>query len=223
MLVLPPFITFLQKRLQEPLPGYEGQKRMAPFAKAVYEPPHDITTYKQSAVLALLFNTQASTDTPEHLQLLFTVRSNNLKHHSGQISFPGGRSNRGEAIVQTALRETYEEVGISPEHITILGELSPLYVPVSRSMIYVVSGFHYGIPQTYRNTEEVAEIFSLSLSFLMDPKNLGRKPWTVLGQNVEVPFWDIGKHIPLWGATAMITAEILTLYEEFTASYTMCT
>jgi 8-oxo-dGTP pyrophosphatase MutT (NUDIX family) len=215
----PPFITYLEKRLANPdtapLPGYEGQKRMAPFVKEIYEQPKDIDTYKQSAVLALLFNNRDHAHSAEHLEVLFTVRSSDLKNHSGQISFPGGRSDAGETIVQTALRETCEEVGLKRENITVLGELSSLYVPVSRSMIYVVAGFHEGVPETRPNESEVEEIFSVPLSVLLNPANIDRKPWVVLGREVEVPFWNLGKNVPLWGATAMMTAEILTLYEEF--------
>ncbi len=211
----PPFISFLEKRLTEPLPGYDGQKRMAPFAKTIYEQPKDIDTYKQSAVLALLFNNRDEVHSADHLELLLTVRSSELKNHSGQISFPGGRSDAGETIVQTALRETCEEVGLKRENIRVLGELSSLYVPVSRSMIYVVAGFHEGKPVTRPNAGEVEEIFSVTLADLLNPANIDQKPWTVLGREVEVPFWNVGKSAPLWGATAMMIAEIITLYEEF--------
>jgi 8-oxo-dGTP pyrophosphatase MutT (NUDIX family) len=214
----PPFIAFLEHRLTQPLPGYDGQRRMAPFAKTIYEPPTDIDTYKQSAVLALLFNnheTAPNRAAAEHLEILLTVRSSELKNHSGQISFPGGRSDAGETIRETALRETCEEVGVSRERIMLLGDLTPLYVPVSRSMIYPVIGFHNGKPETHPNAGEVEEIFSVSFADLLNPANIDRKPWTVLGHEVEVPFWNVGKQTPLWGATAMMIAEIVTLYEEF--------
>lgn len=213
----PPFISFLEHRLTKPLPGYDGQRRMAPFAKTIYEPPTDIDTYKQSAVLALLFNNHERTFDAEHLEILLTVRSSELKNHSGQISFPGGRSDAGETIRETALRETCEEVGVKREHITLLGDLTPLYVPVSRSMIYPVIGFHEGKPETRANAGEVEEIFSVTIADLLNPANIDRKPWVVLGREVEVPFWNVGKQTPLWGATAMMIAEIVTLYEEFTS------
>ena len=208
------FIQFLSKRLAEPLPGYEGQKRMAPFVKTIYEPPTDVNTYKQSAVLALLLDNRNGVQPASELEILFTVRSSELKSHSGQISFPGGRSEEGEIIQETALRETCEEVGISKERISLLGDLTPLYVPVSKSMIYPVLGHHAGELTTRMNTGEVEEIFSVPLAEFLKPENIDQKPWVVLGREVEVPFWTVHS-TPLWGATAMMVAEIVTLFEEF--------
>jgi 8-oxo-dGTP pyrophosphatase MutT (NUDIX family) len=208
------FIQFLAKRCTEPLPGYEGQKRMAPFVKTIYEPPTDIRTYKQSAVLALLLDRLDGTQTASELEILFTVRSSELKNHSGQISFPGGRSDNGETVRETALRETCEEVGISKSRIFLLGDLTPLYVPVSKSMIYPVLGYHQGELTTHMNAGEVEEIFSVALGELVKPENMDSKPWVVLGREVDVPFWKVHS-TPLWGATAMMVAEIVTLFEEF--------
>jgi 8-oxo-dGTP pyrophosphatase MutT (NUDIX family) len=208
------FIEFLTQRLLKPLPGYDGQRRMAPFVKAIYEPPSDINTYKQSAVLALLVNAENALEAAHNLELLFTVRSSELKNHSGQISFPGGRSEANETIRETALRETCEEVGISRSQITILGDLTSMYVPVSKSMIYPVLGVHTGKLTTRINAGEVEEIFTVPLYQLLDPANMDKKPWTVLGREVEVPFWNVHS-TPLWGATAMMVAEIITLFEEF--------
>jgi 8-oxo-dGTP pyrophosphatase MutT (NUDIX family) len=206
----PSFVQFLRDRLRAPLPGYEGQRAMAPFAKTIYEPP-TTTNYKQSAVLALLFDRPAE----QELEILLTVRSGELKNHSGQISFPGGRSDHNETIHETALRETREEVGIPGSNIVLLGELTPLYVPVSQSMIYPVLGFHKGAPTIAPNPAEVQEAFSIPLRELLDPSKIERQRWTVLGREVEVPFWNLRRQTPLWGATAMMTAELLALYEEF--------
>jgi 8-oxo-dGTP pyrophosphatase MutT (NUDIX family) len=208
------FIRFLTKRLSEPLPGYDGQKRMAPFVKGIYEQPTDINTYKQSAVLALLLDTNNGAQPASELEILFTVRSSELKNHSGQISFPGGRSEDGETIRQTALRETCEEVGISQTRISLLGDLTPLYIPISKNMIYPVLGHHVGELTTRMNTGEVEEIFSVPLSAFLNPANIDTKPWVVLGREVDVPFWTVHS-TPLWGATAMMVAEIITLFEEF--------
>jgi 8-oxo-dGTP pyrophosphatase MutT (NUDIX family) len=208
------FLGFLAARFSEPLPGFQGQRRMAPFAKTIYEPPKDIATYKQSAVLALLVQNENASETASELELLFTVRSSELKNHSGQISFPGGRSDEGETIRETALRETCEEVGISRKQIIVLGDLTSMYVPVSKSMIYPILGYHEGQLQTRMNASEVEEIFTVPLHKLLDPANVDKKPWVVLGREVEVPFWNVHS-TPLWGATAMMVAEIITLYEEF--------
>ncbi len=189
---------------------------MAPFAKTIYELPTDIDTYKQSAVLALLVEKhQNVSKAASELELVFTVRSSELRNHSGQISFPGGRSEEGETVRETALRETCEEISVSKTQIEILGELSSLYVPVSKSMIYPVLGYFTSAEFSPRpNASEVEEIFTVPLHALLDPNNMDKKPWVVLGREVMVPFWNVHS-TPLWGATAMMVAEVLHLYEEF--------
>jgi 8-oxo-dGTP pyrophosphatase MutT (NUDIX family) len=213
-----PFVKFLIHRLanaeQMPLPGYAGQKRMAPFQQEIYEPPPDTDTYRHNAVLALLVQRE-TTDGADDIEFLFTLRSSDLKNHSGQISFPGGRSEGAETPVETALRETWEEVGIEPERITILGGITPLYVPISRSMIHPIVGFHRGEPTLRLNPGEVAEAFFVPLAELQKPESISERPWTLLGHDVMVPYWNVHPEVLLWGATAMIVAEILTLYEEF--------
>jgi hypothetical protein len=81
-------------------------------------------------------------------------------------------------------------------------------------MIYPVLGHHAGELTTRMNTGEVEEIFSVPLAELLKPENIDQKPWVVLGREVEVPFWTVHS-TPLWGATAMMVAEIVTLFEEF--------
>jgi 8-oxo-dGTP pyrophosphatase MutT (NUDIX family) len=209
-MTLPPFIQHLQQRLQEPLPGYSGQAPMAPLPARIYTPPEGVW-YRDSAVMALLLERPSQSD----LEIVFTVRSSDLKSHSGQISFAGGRCEDGETFVQAALRETHEEIGIPPEHILPLGELSPLYVPVSTSFIHPVVGFLQGEPHTRANPGEVEEVFFVQMSHLLNPENMGNEPRTLLGREVIVPFWRVHPTIPLWGATAMMVRELLTLYEEF--------
>jgi 8-oxo-dGTP pyrophosphatase MutT (NUDIX family) len=210
-----PFIDFLAQRLTNtdhtPLPGYAGQQRMAPFQQEIYEPPTDITAYKHSAVLALLVQRTDADD----LEFLFTLRSSDLKNHSGQISFAGGRSEGTETVIETALRETWEEIGVPAEQIRILGGITPLYVPVSQSMIHPIVGFHVGEPMMHLNPDEVEEVFFVPITEFLKPERIDRKPWTVLGREVMVPYWNVHPVVLLWGATAMMVAEILTLYEEF--------
>lgn len=205
-----PFIKFLQTRLQEPLPGYIGQQMMAPLPAKTYLPPEQ-ALYRTSAVLALLCYRH------HHLEpeLVLTVRSSDLKNHSGQISFPGGRCERDESVEEAALRETFEEIGLYPSNITILGNLSPIYVPVSTSLIHPVVGLYQGLPEPIPERNEVEEVFFVPLSEFLNPERFQKGRWTMLGMEVDVPFWDIHPRVPLWGATAMMISELLALYEEF--------
>ncbi len=207
---LPLFITHLQTRLQQPLPGYDGQRFMAPLPARTYLPPEN-AEYRDSAVLALLFQRTIDSE----LELVLTVRSSDLKSHSGQISFPGGRCDDGETFIETALRETREEIGLEPRHIIPIGELSPLYIPVSTSLIHPIVGFMAGVPEAVASEAEVEEVFFVHLKEFFNKENLRQGRWAMLGREVDVPYWNVHPSVPLWGATAMMVSELITLYEDF--------
>jgi 8-oxo-dGTP pyrophosphatase MutT (NUDIX family) len=205
-----PFARFLQERLQKPLPGYAGQQMMAPLPAKTYLPPVQVE-YRTSAVLALLCFRRSHAE-PE---LVLTLRSSDLKNHSGQISFPGGRCEENESVETAALRETQEEIGLYPSNIRLLGSLSPIYVPVSTSLIHPIVGLYEGVPEPIPEKGEVDEVFFVQLSEFLNPERFQKGRWTMLGMEVDVPFWDVHPRVPLWGATAMMISELMALYEEF--------
>lgn len=209
----PPFIAFLQRRLQKPLPGYEGQRLMAPLPARTYLPPEG-AAYRESAVMALLCSSQSST-LQQEIELVLTLRSSDLKSHSGQLSFAGGRKEGSESIIETALRETYEEIGVSPQMITTLGKLSPMYVPVSQSFIHVVVGYTPQKPQIITNTTEVDEVLFVPIDKFLEPAIRATERRELLGREVDVPMWRVHPRVPLWGATAMMVSELIALYQEF--------
>ena len=129
-------------------------------------------------------------------------------------SLPGGRSDEDESYVETALRETKEEVGIEPESIEILGMLSDLYVSHSNNLVKPVVGYMPAIPELTTNPAEVEEAFTVEVKSLAAKKNLTVENWDLKKYSYEVPYWDIHE-VPLWGATAMILNELLDLYREF--------
>ncbi len=207
---IPDFINFLFRRLKQPLPGRKSHERMAPILRnKPFRPFTPKKDSKPAAVLVLLSQHQS-----DHFNLLLTLRSNHIRH-SGQISFPGGLTELKEKPEMTALRETSEEVGINPKNIIIVGTLSELYVSPSDSIITPVVGYSKVLNEMHKNSEEVQEIIIIGLNHLLQEKNLNREIWDLRGKKVEVPFWNINHKIPLWGATAMITAELLELYKEF--------
>jgi 8-oxo-dGTP pyrophosphatase MutT (NUDIX family) len=109
------------------------------------------------------------------LHIVFTLRSRNLLSHSGQISFPGGLCEVDETPVQTALRETEEEIGISNNTIEIIGQLTPLFVLPSNSYIFPVVGYSNQFLDIKINHNEVEEAFSKPLSFFSFNNILQRK------------------------------------------------
>lgn len=205
-----PLITFLQNRLARPLPGRSSQLKMAPEpvgggTRREMTPSDDADP---SSVLVLLFPND-----DKKWELVLTLRSGNI-NHGGQISFPGGRAESGEAPPQTALREAREEIGIEPEAVTVIGQLSELYVAYSNNRVTPVVGFQERRPAFHINPDEVEEVFAVELDSLLRKKNLTVEDWNLRSHTYRVPYWDVHE-VPLWGATAMMLNELLVLYREF--------
>lgn len=205
-----PLIQFLEQRLAQNLPGRQAQIRMAP--KPVSEgdiremdPPENV---QKSSVIILLFPNE-----DDSLELVLTLRSSDIDH-GGQISFPGGRAEKGELPHQTAMREAKEEIGIPPESITIIGELSDLYVSHSNNLVTPFVGFIDHRPNFKLNPAEVEEVFSVELKSLVQKKNITVEDWDLQSYTYKVPYWDVHQ-VPLWGATAMMLNEFLDIYREF--------
>lgn len=150
----------------------------------------------------------------EGLQTILTLRSAKLKHHNGQLSFPGGGMDEGETPEMTALREAREEIGLPADCVEIIGELSPLYIPPSNNLVRPVVGVIKDLPSLRACPIEVDEILNLPVSHLLDPHRLKLQKRVHRGVETEIPFWDVHR-IPLWGATAMMMAELTQLIKEF--------
>ncbi len=144
--------------------------------------------------------------TPE---LLFTKRTELVETHKGQISFPGGMADPDDkTIIQTALRETSEEVGI-PEHaVEVVGMLEDLFTPTG-FVITPVLGIIDKLPDIHINAMEVEEVFTLPLSFFANPATGRMEMRSLNGKNHEVWFYETGKHT-IWGVTANIIRSLLT-------------
>lgn len=203
------FTHFLRNRLAHPLPGFDAQRKMAPrFERGTYRSFTAPDTAKQSAVLVLL------TQKEETPHVVLTLRSSELRNHKGQISFPGGRRDGNESAIQTALRETHEEIGVAAHHIDVLGELSTLYTPPSNSNIVPIVGTVTQLPATVVNPQEVEEVFTVSLNTLSNPEFYEEEDWDLQQTAMRVPFWRVHNSVPLWGATAIIISELLHLWQE---------
>ena len=135
------------------------------------------------------------------LSVLFTRRTDHLHDHAGQISFPGGRAEpHEESAVQTALRETEEEIGLAADRVEILGSLSE-YLTVTGYRVTPVVGLVRTPLELRPDDFEVAEIFEVPLAFLLDPSNHQRNSVVHLGRQrhyYALPY----EHYYIWGATA---------------------
>ena len=201
----------LRQRLAGALPGHAAQARLAPDARAT--PPgaasvEGRTDCREAGVLAVLY------PAPEdgRSMLVFTERRDHLDDHAGQVSFPGGRREAGESLRQTALREAREEIALAPEAVTVLGALTPLYIPPSNYCVHPFVAAAAPAPSLTPADAEVAAILRVPLADLLAPDALTRETWTLHGRATEVPFYEGVGTPPIWGATSMMLAELLALF-----------
>jgi len=205
------FFPYLKERLRQPLPGWDAQLKLCPAptdCKPERRRPDNDSEGHPSSVLIPLFPDQNL-----NINVILTLRTD-LIRHAGQISFPGGRSEVNESPVETALRESHEEVGIDPKSVNIAGSISPLYLDRSDNRINPFIGFMDEKPALTRNPNEVEEIIIVKMDQLLNDQLLKREIWELQDRKLEVPYWDIHK-VPLWGATAMMMSELLELYQSF--------
>jgi 8-oxo-dGTP pyrophosphatase MutT (NUDIX family) len=204
-------VDFLRERLRSPLPGLEAHRTFVPnipdAIRRLLPPPPDA---KRSAVVVPIVM-----EDPTEPRVIFTVRSENLRSHKGQISFPGGRLDEGEDAVEGGLRELREEIGVDPGEVTIVGQLSALYIPPSNSAVTPFVGILPRSGPWVISEDEVAEIIEVPLSRFLPPENVRSASRNLYGKPVDVPQWDIHPTIPLWGATAMILNELVWLVREY--------
>ena len=141
------------------------------------------------------------------LSVLLTQRSADLKHHAGQVSFPGGRMEEHDAdVVQAALRETHEEVGIPPQAVSVIGYLPPMPTVTGYAVTPVVGLVKHDVAMRIDRTE-VEYAFEVPLEFLLDRRNERALEREYCGQRIPtVEFHYEGARI--WGATAHILIEL---------------
>jgi 8-oxo-dGTP pyrophosphatase MutT (NUDIX family) len=146
--------------------------------------------------------------------VLLTRRSSNLRSHTGEVSFPGGRLEDGEAPVAAALREAGEEIGVDPAQVEILGQLSPLSTYSSRATITPFVGVLPARPKLTANPAEVERAFDVSLAELVSDGVYHEEVWDLPGVGWrEMNFFElVGDTV--WGATARMLVELLAMLFE---------
>ena len=185
------------------LPGTAAHLEMYPGRKVMPDALKEVTDYRTSAVLALLYEHHGT-------KIVLTQRQNYRGKHGGQISFPGGKMEQfDQSTLQTALRETHEEIGVKPEEVEVIGKLTDVYIPVSRFLVHPYIGYHQDVPSFKPSEYEVKEVISFDVDQLLDEQNLSHK-------NIKTSEGLIIKDIPcfilngrvVWGATALMLNEI---------------
>jgi hypothetical protein len=135
--------------------------------------------------------------------------------HSGQVGFPGGKYEDDDVdLKQTALRETYEEVGIHPEKIEVIGQLTDLYINPSNFLVSPFIGYTNDIPNFIANEREVKQIVVYNLFDLNNDTLISEKEISVSGGfTLKTPYYEIAG-LTVWGATAMMVSELNVVIEE---------
>ena len=195
----------LISKFQNELPGEGSHLAFMPFRGSSMEQIRQGITFRDAAVAIILFHNEAG-----RLCTIVTRRQEYDGSHSGQISFPGGKKELDDDnLLDTAIRECYEEIGVHARNFEVLKELTPLFVPVSKFLItpYVFYSEH----QTFeylRSEREVAAIHELDLMALYESE--------ILRVDIPINADYILKNVPhfqqenilIWGATALILNEL---------------
>jgi len=196
------FFSNLLDELKKELPGEKAHIKMAPGIRNHFKPTQES---RKAGVLILLYpkNTE--------LYIAFIQRTEYNGPHSGQISFPGGKTEDSDRdIIQTALRESHEEIGINPELVKICGQLTALHIPVSNFLVYPIIGRYENTPIFKADKNEVKEIFEIKLNDLLNPKYCTTKEFTYGDLSFIAPIYNPNNLI-IWGATAMMLSEFLEI------------
>ncbi len=198
------FFIKVKTRLDHSLPGNSAQLRMSPGIRIL---PDENGIEKTAAVLILLFPDK------NHIKLAFIKRTHYDGPHSGQISFPGGMKEESDKdFVQTALRETEEETGIHVSEKQLLGRLSELRIPVSNFVVYPFVAYLDYYPDFKPDPVEVDHLIQIPLAHLMKNENIETEFRRYQGKSFPVPYYKFGEY-KIWGATAMMLSEFLSIIE----------
>ena len=144
-------------------------------------------------------------------QLVYTLRSVRLHDHSGQVSFPGGSwEPADDSLIETALRESQEEIGLDPGSVQVIGRMAKVAM-ITRFVVTPVVGIvNWPTPLTV-NPDEVDRVFSIPLDWLADPINQEYRVHTHGGKDFDVPYFKPFDGEIVWGATAGMTLDFLRL------------
>lgn len=197
-------IARLAARLKAPLPGPAAQAVLAPQPRRQWPEGFNPASIRDAAGLLLVF----PIDHRPHIVL--TLRAGTLGRHGGQVSLPGGVVEPGETFEQAALREAHEEVGLPVADAHVIGLLTPLDIPISGFRLHPVIATMARRPALRPADGEVAGILEISVEALCDRKCLASSERERDGRRLLIPAFHVAGH-EIWGATAMVLAEFLSL------------
>ena len=178
-------------------------ERIKKFSATVPHVPPALDA-RASAVLIPLFDGESG---PE---LVFTRRSQDLTNHKGEISFPGGRLDGGESALDAALREAHEEIDLAPNHVEIIGQLTPLNTYVSKSHIVPIVGFLKDKPSLHARNAEVDRVFTVPVADLVRIDTYTEEQWGEPPDQFRLHFFHLDDET-IWGATGRMLYQIISI------------
>ena len=204
-------IEYLDIRLQHPLPGMEASEQMFPSLANGdrIKMKHDDAA-REGGVMVLLYQDGNTVRFPIIQRPIYSGV------HSGQMALPGGKYEPDDAdLIETALREMEEEIGVPAVDVQVLGNLSSFFVAVSNFQILPVIGVIRKVPQFVPQESEVDDIISADVEHLISEDYLKEKEMVVSGgATLRVPYFDLEDRI-VWGATSMMLNEFKSILKEF--------
>lgn len=203
------FKKLLSKIQHLDLPAEKSHvKMMPPYRNELVtnhkEPLH---TARKAAVLALFYP-----DEFNETKLVLILRKTYKGVHSAQVGFPGGKVEKEDkSLADTALRETFEEVGVELDNMVIVKSLSKVYIPPSHFNVFPFIGHCIQTPVLKKQDEEVEAILEVDLKHFLDDSNLkSKKVKPEQLKEFDVPALELNNHL-VWGATAMMLSEVKDL------------
>ncbi|SIR02325.1 NUDIX domain-containing protein [Maribacter ulvicola] len=195
-----------------PLPGEASQYKMAPENRIEDLKRINLSkkNARKAAVMALFYPTAS-----QNTNLLLILRKTYKGVHSNQVGFPGGKAEKSDdGLLTTALRETYEEVGVQPKDVTLVKEISEIFIPPSNFIVQPYIGLYKNPKPFIKQESEVELILEVPLlDFLDESKIVSKKMTTSYAVATEVPAFKLNGYI-VWGATAMMLNEIKELLKQ---------
>ncbi len=202
------FVKSIEGIENAPLPAEASQFKMSPPYRAdlVSKQKELIKTAKKSAVLALFYP-----DETNETHIILILRKTYKGVHSAQVGFPGGKLEANETLEEAALREANEEVGVAIDTVTVLKEMTQIYIPPSNFFVQPYMGISNITPKFVKQDAEVEALLEVKLSDFLNEDNVVTKTVTTAKNiKVEVPAYNLNNHL-VWGATAMMLSEIKDL------------
>lgn len=161
-----------------------------------------LSTARASAVLVPLV------ETANGVSVVLTRRADHLRNHRGEVSFPGGRVEESESIVEAALREAHEEISLAPGNVKIIGRLDPHATFISNSLIVPIVGIVQGSPVFTPQESEVSRILVVPLRDLADESSYHNEWWESPRGTLNIHFFLLDDET-IWGATGRILRQLL--------------